>query len=388
MTTTDTRRGPDRVVPRLVGDEPGLLAHPGPHQWVFRVGAYEDLPRLIGLTGATRIAVLHGKIGWGKARVFLPDVDSLARDVIDIPFAGECCPEEIERVRDILVRADVHALLAIGGGKVLDTAKAAGLRAGDVPVVLAPTLASNCSAWACLSVLYEADGTPIGHEIHPGAAHTVVVEPRVLLDSPPAFLLAGIADTLAKWYECAGNLTAAPGWDLCAGLARHAALQCRDLLAAHAEAAMADIRAGVLTESLLTVFQVNIATAGLVGAFGGAFGRATAAHAIHDGLSVLPSLHGALHGTKVAYGTLVQLVLEDRWEEVAELDGLHDRLGLPHTLAELGCVEPFEEAVATIARVATLPGKTIHDLPTPVGAADVARAVRRLEEHESLRSRG
>lgn len=388
MSTTDTTPGRDRVVPGLITEEPGLVAHPGPQQWEFRVGAYDDLPRLVALTGATRIAVLHGNIGWGKARAFLPDVDTLAPEVIDIDFGGECCLEEVERVRDLLVASDVHALVAVGGGKVLDTAKAAGLRAGDVPVVLAPTLASNCSAWACLSVLYEADGTPIGHEIHPGAAHAVLVEPRVLLDSPPEFLLAGIADTLAKWYECAGNLEAAPATDLSAGLAHHAARQCRDLLLAHAEAAMADIRAGVLSDALLTVFQVNIVTAGLVGAFGGAYGRATAAHSVHDGLSVLPSLHAALHGTKVAYGTLVQLVLEGRWEEVAELDEFHDRLGLPHTLAELGCTEALDEAVATIARVSTLPAKTIYDLPFEVRPADVARAVRRLEEHEATRRRG
>ena len=384
-STTGSRRA--RVVPRLIGAEPGLVAHPGPQQWTFRVGAYDDLPRLIGGIGATRLAILHGEIGWGKALSFLPDVRTLAGDIIDIPFGGECCPEEVERVRDILIDSDAHALLGVGGGKVLDTAKAAGLRAGDIPVVLAPTLASNCSAWACISVLYEADGTPIGHEIHPGAAHTVVVEPRVLLDSPPEFLLAGIADTLAKWYECAGNLGAAPATDLSAGLARNAALQCRDLLTANAEAAMADITLGRLSDALLTVLQVNIATAGLVGAFGGSYGRATAAHAIHDGLSVLPSLHGALHGTKVAYGTLVQLVLEGRWDEVDELDALYDRLDLPHTLGELGSSEPSEEAVATIARVSTLPAKTIHDLPFPVSASDVVQAVRALEDHEARRGR-
>jgi len=380
-----------RRIPQLVTAEPGLVAHPGPQEYVFRVGAYDDLPRLLEAGGYRRVGVLHGTRGWAKALRYLPDPAELAGkgDVVDIPFSGECSPGEIERVRALLVDHDVHALMAVGGGKVLDTAKAAGLRAGDVPVVLVPTLASNCSAWASLSVLYEEDGTPLGHEIHPTQVAAVVIDPRVLLDSPPEFLLAGIADTLAKWYECSGRLADAPPWDQSAALARHAAQLCRDLLVRDGARAMSDIRAGRLSEELLTVLQVNIQVAGLVGSFGGAYGRATAAHAVHDGLSLLPSQHGNLHGIKVAYGTLVQLALEDRWEELRELDVVHDDLRLPHTLEELGVTEPLDEAIPAIAGVATLPRTTIHALSgrsAPVRAEEVERAILDLEEHESRRA--
>ncbi len=384
-----TRRA--RCIPQLIHDEPGLVAHSGPQQYVFRPGAYDDLPRLLRVGGYSRVAILHGRIGWSKARVYLPDSSDLVGpngSILDIPFSGECCIEEIERVRALVVDRDIHAILAIGGGKVLDTAKAAGLRAGDIPVILLPTLASNCSAWACLSVLYEADGTPVGHEVHPTQVAAVVIDPRVLVDSPVEYLRAGIADTLAKWYECSGALDDAPSWDLSAGLARHAALQCRNLLTAHGVAALRDLEAERATDSLLTVFQVNIQIAGLVGSFGGAYGRATAAHAIHDGLSVLPSQQGALHGIKVAYGTLVQLALENRWEELDELDSLYDELGLPHSLDELGVTEESDEAIATIARVATLPMKTIHQLAgrtRPVAEKEVDTAIRALEDHERER---
>lgn len=362
--------------------EQGLVAHPGPATWVFRAGALAELPKILASREWRRVGVLHGERGWRAARRLLPEPATWAVEVVDAPFGGECSPEEVGRVRDLVREQDLDAVVAVGGGKVMDTAKAAGLRAGDTPVVLVPTLASNCAAWATISVLYRPDGTPIGHEVHPHPADVVLVDPRVLADAPTEYLRAGIADTLAKWYECAGGLAAADGWDLSAGMARHAARMCRDLLTEHAEAALVDAEAGVVSDDVRIVQQVVIQTAGLVGAFGGAYGRATAAHAVHDGLSALPSLRDTLHGTKVAYGVLVQLALEGRWTEVADLDVLYSRLGLPRTLDQLGVVEPEADAVATIARIAAAPGTTIHALPVSVASADVERALRELEEHE------
>lgn len=388
-TRTSARRDlRERTVPHLVGQETGVVARVGPQQYTFREGALDDLPRILDEGGYRSLALVHGDIGLGRARPYLPDLGGAGVEVLDVPFAGECTLAEAERIADLLVGGGLHAVLAVGGGKVLDTAKAAALRAGDLPLVLVPTLASNCAPWACLSVMYEAEGTPIGHEVHPTQAKALLVEPRILLDSPLETLRAGIGDTLAKWYECRGGLDTAPTTDLCVGLAAHAAQQCRDVLLRDGAQALADAEAGIASAAWSRVVQVVVMTAGLVGSFGGSFGRATGAHAVHDGISVLPSQAGTPHGTKVAYGTLVQLALEARWQEVDELDPVHDALGLPCTLGDLGVTEPRDGAVRTIARVATLPGKTIHNLPLPVTARDVERAIDALEEHEAARRRG
>jgi glycerol dehydrogenase len=52
----------------------------------------------------------------------------------------------------------------------------------------------------------------------------------------------------------------------------------------------------------------------LTGVGAGSCGLA-AAHALHNGLSSLPHCHGAMHGEKVAFATVVQLILEDDYEE-------------------------------------------------------------------------
>ena len=200
MSDPTTRR---RLVPGLIDTEPGLVAHPGPQQYACAPGVYDDLPRLLTLGGYRSIAILHGRRGWEKARRYLPESLGPA-EVEEIDFAGECSPPEIERVAGLLIDSGADAVIGVGGGKVLDTTKAAALRAGAIPAILLPTLASNCSAWANLSVLYEPDGTPIGHEIHPVASAAVLVEhrgPREVLASAgadfPARHRAGLADVHA-----------------------------------------------------------------------------------------------------------------------------------------------------------------------------------------------
>lgn len=63
--------------------------------------------------------------------------------VVEIaPFGGECSQNEIDRLRGIAETAQCGAILGIGGGKTLDTAKALAHFMG-VPVAIAPTIAST-----------------------------------------------------------------------------------------------------------------------------------------------------------------------------------------------------------------------------------------------------
>jgi glycerol dehydrogenase len=112
-----------------------------------------------------------------------------------------------------------------------------------------------------------------------------------------------------------------------------------------------------------------------------------AAHAVHNGLAAIPATHTRLHGEKVAFGTLVQLMLESRAAgdaagrvaAVAEARACADffrRVGLPVGLAELG-ITAAERAAAIpqIAARAVAAGETIHNMPFRVTAVAVADAI-------------
>jgi len=105
-----------------------------------------------------------------------------------------------------------------------------------------------------------------------------------------------------------------------------------------------------------------------------------AAHAVHNGLTVLHGTPAALHGEKVAFGTLVQLVLDGTpAEEFATLVRFCRAVGLPVTLAELGLPAVTAADIDRIAVRATQPGETIHNLPRPVTPAEVAAAIREAD---------
>lgn len=72
-------------------------------------------------------------------------------------FQGECCHSEIERVMQLAVANQCMAILGIGGGKTLDTAKAVGFYA-KYPTVASPTVASSDAPCSALSVIYSDTG--------------------------------------------------------------------------------------------------------------------------------------------------------------------------------------------------------------------------------------
>jgi glycerol dehydrogenase len=73
------------------------------------------------------------------------------------PFGGECSQNEIDRLKKLADSADCLAVLGIGGGKTLDTAKALA-HFMDVPVAIAPTIASTDAPCSALSVIYTDSG--------------------------------------------------------------------------------------------------------------------------------------------------------------------------------------------------------------------------------------
>lgn len=119
------------------------------------------------------------------------------------------------------------------------------------------------------------------------------------------------------------------------------------------------------------ILLVGIGGGGLVGGLGERYTRLAAAHAIHNGLADI------LHGTKMAYGILVQLALEGRRDELLRLDAAPYPLGLPQHLADLG-IDPVREAdMAVFVAHTSRPEKSIHFLS---GTVDAPRLRKALEE--------
>ncbi len=129
--------------------------------------------------------------------------------------------------------------------------------------------------------------------------------------------------------------------------------------------------ANVVTEALENIIEANILLSGL----GFESSGLAAAHAIHNGLTVLEETHKFFHGEKVAFGTTVHLVLENPpKEELETVINYCKAVGLPTNLKALG-VEKIDERLMEVARLSTVEGETIHNMPFKVTADDVYAAI-------------
>lgn len=355
--------------------------HGAPSEYVLQAGALDRLESRLLERGLRKVLFVHGRKSWEAAKPYLPDFHEVKDD--KYLYGGECSLSEIEAVSALIDKHGYDGVVGVGGGKVLDLVKAVCHRTRR-QAILIPTLASNCSPWTPLSVLYDDAGAFIRYEIYPVSASLVLVEPRILLHAPVEMLIAGIGDTLAKWYEADVQMAGIPDKPVPLQISHYTARQCKDLLLQHSAGAIQAAKSGILNEDFVMVAETIIMLGGMVGGFGDRYGRIAGAHSIHNGLTVLEETHHALHGAKVAYGILVQLLLEDKREEMGRLIPFYRKLGLPVSLTDLGIETVTEDKIAQVAAKAALPEESIHAMPIgPLTADRVSRAIAELENRKS-----
>jgi glycerol dehydrogenase len=290
------------------------------------------------------------------------------------PFAGECCPAEIERAKAVAEKNKARVVIGAGGGKVLDAARAV---AADLklPVVNCPTVASSDAPCSALSVIYSEEGVFLEYRIYGKNPDLVLVDTAVIAQGPPRLLVAGMGDALATWFEaktCAeGRIRNMRGGASTQSALALAELCYRTLIEDGAEAKRA-VETQVVTPALERLVEANTLLSGL----GFESSGLAAAHAIHNGLTAAPATHAFYHGEKVAFGLLVQLVLEGKPNAVVDqVLQFAAAVGLPLTLADIGLNELAPEMLKQIATRATAKGETIHNEPFSVRPDMVADAI-------------
>ena len=293
---------------------------------------------------------------------------------VSISFNGECCEEEVERIGKIARENGAAVIVGAGGGKTMDTAKICADEMG-LPVIIAPSSASTDAPVSEIAVVYKPDGEYIGSRKMKKNADLVLVDTEIIVKAPRRLFVAGMGDALATWLEAqACECSDSPnyigsGMRRCkAGMA--IAKASWDILFEDGEKALMALDSGVVTEAFENVVEANTLLSGL------GFlntGLATA-HGIHSGLTVLPETHKYLHGEKVAFGIVCQMVLENTpAETVDKVMRFMVAIGLPVTLADLGDAAERDKVLAIAEKTAN--GPLIHQEPFAVTTERVYGAI-------------
>lgn len=289
-------------------------------------------------------------------------------------FSGECSKTEINRIVEQVNSMSLNVIIGIGGGKALDTAKAVAYYA-KLPVIVVPTIASTDAPCSALSVLYSDDGQFERYLYLRSNPNIVIIDSLVIAKAPSRLLVAGMGDALATYFEaraCQRSNAQTIAGGTCSLAALNLANLCYETLLSNGIHAKLSVDHHVNSHALENIIEANTYLSGI----GFESGGLAAAHAIHNGLTTLPECHQMYHGEKVAFGTLVQLVLENApGHEIEEVLSFCTSIGLPITLAQLGIEHPTQEQIMIIATASCDPQDTIHNMPFEVTPIDVYGAI-------------
>ena len=308
---------------------------------------------------------------------FQKDIEKDVKLVVE-RFGGESSDEEISRISEVAKKAGCDIVAGMGGGKTIDTAKAV---AGgmELPVAIAPTIASTDAPCSAVSVIYTPEGQVKRYVFHTRNPDLVILDTWVVAQAPARFLVSGMGDALATWFEAescrvkyAPNITGDHGSRTAYALAR----LCYDTLLEYGSSARLSCEEHVVTPALEHIVEANTLLSGL----GFESGGLAASHSIHNGFTVLEQVHDQYHGEKVAFGVLASLFLTNKPAHIIdEVYGFCEEVGLPTTLEDIGLEDASDEDLMKVANAATKKGETIYNEPIPVTAETVFAALKQAD---------
>ncbi len=364
----------------------GARAHPGrsfagPGKYIQQAGELTRLGSHVAPLGKSVLVLVDGFVLDHHGATIAAALETAGLTAKMERFGGECCSEEIDRISALARQMKAGVVVGIGGGKTLDTGKMAAI-ATDARIVTVPTIASTDAPCSAIAVRYTADGVYQESHFLPRNPDAVIVDSAMIAKAPARFLAAGIGDALSTWFEarshadsCYPNLVSPNMASTAAGLA--IARTCHDVLMRDAVAAMAAVRRGALTPALENIIEANTLLSGL----GFENCGVSAAHGIHDGLTVLDETHGFFHGEKVAFGVLCLLVLEGRpLAEIDEMTRFLRTIGLPTTLADLNLGNVSVADLDRVAEAALAPGSATWCVAVPLSTSIVRDAILATDE--------
>ena len=197
---------------------------------LFGAGKLSELSNIVREFGDKRVFVLAFSKEASCVRAALDILDKASiQYVCDASLTGEPSTEDIDRIAQVAIEADCGAVIAIGGGSVMDAAKAVAVLCTNggyveqyqmegkpisipaLPIVAIPTTSGTGSEASKVSVVYNPkNGLKKSFYSPSMIAGTVILDPEVTLGPPEDVTISTGVDALSHAIESYVSLNATP----------------------------------------------------------------------------------------------------------------------------------------------------------------------------------
>lgn len=268
-------------------------------------------------------------------------------------FEGEVTHRKISEFQEQTVGNEIDTVIAIGGGKSIDVAKVISAQRKGA-LVICPTIASTDAPTSAMSILYSEEGKMNEIMLHKKNPDLVLVDSRIIAQAPVRFLVSGMGDALSTYFEGLSNMQTQhanyvwrdkrPFVATLSGL--EIAKACFDTLMRDGVQAKMACERKITVQALENIIECNILMSGL----GFENVGCSVAHAIGNAITVLPGGEGMMHGERVGFGVVCQMIAEHYDPEMTDqVLRFCVSIGLPVCFEDL-CIEMTEEKIHLIAK--------------------------------------
>ncbi|MFJ3366894.1 iron-containing alcohol dehydrogenase [Pseudomonas sp. NPDC086251] len=346
-----------------------------PGDYIQGPGALSRLPFFVEQAGGVAVIVTD-EVVLAKVKQQLGVVFGAERMPPALCIGPEVTYTAIESLC-LTMPADATVVVGMGGGKAIDMAKGMA-DAKSIPMISVPTVASNDGPTARVYAVYDDDHRLVAIEHMKSSPLAVIVDTKLLINSPLRLMRSGIGDAIAKTFEAeaawnarGSNMQGSAAPELARAIAR----SCYDTIRQYALPGLSAMWMGEPDEAFEKLVEACVLMSGL----GFENGGLSTAHAVTRGLT--QSRHGkhATHGEHVAYGVLVQARIEGRTGvELDDLTSFIEAVGLPTSLFALSGKPADEQDFDQIAKFA-LEASYSANFPESMSRTSLINAMKGIE---------
>ena len=320
------------------------------------------------------VAVLGGHTALALTKVSLQQLNTQSLSIFWT--GGECNQSNHDRLCSEPAIVNCDLIIGVGGGRALDMAKwvADSLHK---PILCIPTIASTCAACSAVSVVYDENHQFLRiHELKNAPRHIIIL-PDILVKAPPTFLHAGIGDAISKPIEInfSGKHKA---WSYANQLGKTMAENALKILIEQGESAYEANRLQQVNASFINVVSAIIMGIGYASILVEEDYNSALAHALYNAFMAMESVTKYPHGLVVAYGVLVQCLVDEDQACFERLYPFYQALELPTSLRAIGADIDHPDLPRIVDEALKMPDCSF--VSRPLTQEHVLEAMRRLEK--------